>query len=222
MRKFNELLAFIGADKKKEIIKFIVVNVGVVGLAILMIVLLKQWLFIFVGLMALAISNYLIISSYSFKKKEIIKERENEFVTMISYFQFFISNSYNVYHAFQSLLPYSSAWMEEQIQTLILEIDNDKTVKPFINFANKFNNKVAGNVMLSIYQMVEEGEDNVHMMQFDSLFQQISKNLNEQLINDKERSLGSISSLPLMGAGAITILLTFSIISAMGDMISVL
>ena len=222
MKRFDDLLVFIGANKKKEILKFVIANITVISLTILAFVFLKQWLFIFVGIMAMAISNYFLFNSYLAKKKEIIKERENEFVTMMGYFQFFIGNSYNVYQSFQSLIPYASPWMEEQIQALVMEIDNDKTVKPFINFANKFSSKVAGNVMLSIYQMVEEGEGGLHMMQFESLFQQLSRNLNNQLIEEKERSMSSISSLPLIGAGAITVLLTFGIISVMGEMISVL
>ena len=222
MKRFDELLAFIGASKKKEIIKIVCANFLVILLAIAMTYFLKQIMIAFVGVIALAMVNYFIFNSYSTKKKEIIKDRDNELITMIGYFQFFISNSYNVYQAFQALIPYSSAWMEEQIQSLILEIDNDKSVKPYINFANKFTNKVVGNVMLSIYQMVDEGESSVHMLQFDALFSQLSKSLYTQMVDDKERSMSSISSMPLIGAGAITVLITFGIISVMGDMISVL
>lgn len=222
MKRFDELLLFIGANKKKEILKIVVINVFVIAISVLGFIFLKQWLLLLVGLLALAVLNYLIFDSYLNKKKEILKDRENELITIIGYFQFFISNSYNVYQAFRSLINYSSAWMEEQIQSLILEIDNDKSVKPFLNFANKFKNKMASNVMLSIYQMVEEGEGRAHMLQFETLFQELSKSLNAQLIDDKERSMGSISSMPLIGAGAITVLLTFGIISVMGEMISVL
>ena len=112
--------------------------------------------------------------------------------------------------------------MEEQINSLILEIDNDKTVTPFINFANKFTNKVTTNVMLSIYQMVDEGENNIHLIQFQSLFDELSKNHQKELIDSKDRSMSSLSSFPLIGAGAITVLLTFGIISLMGEMINVL
>ena len=222
MRKFDELLAFIGANKRIEILKLALINVGILVSFTLIVVFLKQWMLALVGVMAMAIMNYLIFSSYLARKREILKDRENELITIIGYFQFFISNSYNVYQAFKSLIPYSSPWMEEQILSLINDIDNDKSVKPFMNFANKFTNKVAGNVMLSIYQMVDEGENNIHMLQFESLFQQLSKDLNEQRIDEKERSMGSISSLPLIGAGAITVLLTFGIVSVMGEMISVL
>ena len=222
MRKFDELLTFIGANKRLEILKLLLANIVTITGFALIVVLLKQWMMTFVGVMALAVLNYLFFNSYISKKKEILKDRENELITIIGYFQFFISNSYNVYQAFKSLVPYSSPWMEEQILSLTNEIDNDKSIKPFMNFANKFTNKVAGNVMLSIYQMVDEGENNIHMLQFESLFQQLSRDLNEQRIDEKDRSMGSISSLPLIGAGAVTVLLTFGIISLMGEMISVL
>ena len=141
---------------------------------------------------------------------------------MISYIQFFLSNSYNIYQSFQAVSAYASAWMEEQLQSLILEIDHDKSVKPFLNFANKFQTHSTNNIMLSLYQMVDEGENSLHMMQFNNLFLQLSRNQQKQLIDNKDRSMSSLSSLPLIGAGAITILLTFGIISIMGEMVSVL
>ena len=222
LRKFDELLLFISANKTKELIKIILINVLIIAASVVLTIFLKQMMIAFTGIMAVAIANYLIFNSYLDKKKAILDEREHEFIAIISYFQFFITNSYNVYQAFQSLIAYSSPWMEEQIQSLIIEIDNDKSVKPFINFANKFRNNVASNVMMSIYQMVDEGENGLHMYQFNSLFQQLSKAQQTELIDAKERSMSSISSLPLIGAGAITVLLVFGIISVMGEMISVL
>ena len=222
LKRFDALLLFISANKTKEIIKIALVNFLIIGAAVTLTVFLKQVMIAFVGIIVMVIANYLIFNSYLDKKKAILDEREHEFIAIISYFQFFITNSYNIYQAFQSLIAYASPWMEEQIQSLILEIDNDKSVKPFINFANKFKNNVAGNVMMSIYQMVDEGENGLHMYQFNSLFQQLSKCQQIELIDTKERSMGSISSYPLIGAGAITVLLTFGIISVMGEMINVL
>lgn len=222
LKRFNQLLDFIGANKKIEAIKFIGLNVVIIGSTVAGVIFLKQIMIAFAGLMLLLLGNYFLISTYYSRKRMILADRESEFVTIIGYFQFFIANGYNVYQSLQSLVAYSSPWMEEQIQTLILEIDNDKSVKPFVNFANKFSNKVTNNVMLSIYQMVDEGENSIHMLQFNALFQQLSKSHQKELIDSKERSLGSLSSLPLIGAGAITVLLTFGIISMMGDMINVL
>ena len=222
LKRFDDLLLFISANKTKEIIKIAVVNVLIIAAVVFLTIFLKQIMIAFAGIIAIVVANYLIFNNYIDKKKAILDEREHEFIAIISYFQFFITNSYNVYQAFQSLIAYSSPWMEEQIQSLIIEIDNDKSVKPFINFANKFKNNVAGNVMMSIYQMVDEGENGLHMYQFNSLFQQLSKSQQIELIDSKERSMSAISSYPLIGAGAITVLLTFGIISVMGEMINVL
>ena len=222
LKRFDDLLMFISASKTKELVKIILINVLVIGGTVALTIFLKQIMIAFAGISAVVIVNYLVFNSYLDKKKAILDEREHEFIAIISYFQFFITNRYNVYQAFQSLIAYSSPWMEEQIQSLIIEIDNDKSVKPFISFANKFKNKVASNVMMSIYQMVDEGENGLHMFQFQSLFQQLSKNQQLEMIDAKERSMGSISSLPLIGAGSLTVLLTFGIISVMGEMINVL
>lgn len=222
MKRFDDLLTFIGANKKKEIIKIAIINSLIVIATVLGVIFAKQIMIAFVGIIAILMGNYMVFSTYSAKKRLILNDRESEFISMISYFQFFITNSYNVYQSFQALIAYASPWMEEQIQTLIVEIDNDKSVKPFVNFANKFTSKVTSNVMLSIYQMVDEGENSIHMLQFNALFQQLNKNHQKELVDSKDRKMSSISVLPLVGAGAITVLLIFGIISIMGEMINVL
>ena len=222
MKRLNELLDFIGANKKIELIKALVLNVGILAIVAIATIFLKQIMIAFVGIILILMANYILFNTYLSKKKEILTERESEFISIIGYFQFFISNGFNVYQSFQSLIPYSSIWMEEQIQSLITQIDNDKSVKPFINFANKFTNKIASNVILSIYQMVDEGENNIHLLHFQSLFEELKRNQQKDLIDGKDRSMSSLSSLPLIGAGAITVLLTFGIIFLMGEMINVL
>lgn len=222
MKRFEELLAFIGKNKNKEYLKIVIINIVSIALLVTLTILLKQIMAVFIGIIVILVVNYLIFDSYLARKKEILNERENEFITMISYIQFFLSNSYNIYQSFQAVSAYASAWMEEQLQSLILEIDHDKSVKPFLNFANKFQTHSTNNIMLSLYQMVDEGENSLHMMQFNNLFLQLSRNQQKQLIDNKDRSMSSLSSLPLIGAGAITILLTFGIISIMGEMVSVL
>ena len=61
MKRFDELLAFIGANKKIELIKFITINAGIIMSTVLVCVFSKQWLYAFIGLMAIAILNYLLI-----------------------------------------------------------------------------------------------------------------------------------------------------------------
>ena len=76
--------------------------------------------------------------------------------------------------------------------------------------------------MLSIYQMVDQGESTEQLKQFNVIYDELARNRNKEMIDQKERSLVNMSTYPLVGAGLITITLTISILSLLGDLINVI
>ena len=112
--------------------------------------------------------------------------------------------------------------MKDKIETLLKEIDNDKSVQPFVNFANNFEQLSSHSLLLSIYQMVDQGESSQQLAQFDVIFDEIARNRQKEMKEQKEKSLGNMSTFPLIGAGAITVTLTISIISVLGDLMNVI
>ncbi len=221
MSKLKENMEFLSLDIKKEILKIVGINVGLIALMVCSYIFLDQiYVFIFICVAAVVV-DYILLTSYSSRKERVLKERENEFVSIISYFEIFISNNTNVYHAFECLIPYSSTWMANEITNLLHEIDYDKSVKPFINFAHLFNSTSIENIMLSIYQMIDEGESNTRLNQFVLTFEEFSRTHKLDLLDSKQKSLDSINNFPLIGAGLIAIVLTFSVISVIGELINV-
>ena len=112
--------------------------------------------------------------------------------------------------------------MKEKIETLLKEIDEDKSVQPFINFANCFQQLSTSSLMLSIYQMIDQGENSEQLLQFTIIFDELSKSRNKELLDQKEKGLANMSTFPLIGAGLITVTLTISILSILGDLIYVI
>ena len=220
--KLKSQIEYCGLNYVSEIRKLIILNV-VSGLtALIFLLLIKQTsLTISICLLVLVI-NYLIISNYSSKVKLLDEERENEFVTIISYFEIFISNGNNVYQAFSKTIPYCSDWMKDIMSNLLKDIDGDKTIQPFINFANNFKLKIVTNIMLSIYTMVDQGESFEQINQFQLLFEQLQKSKRIENLEKKQRSLSILASLPLVGAAGMTVTLTISVISIIGDLINVI
>ncbi len=221
---FNSIrrtIEFIGLSYKKEIIKIIISNLVAILVAVMAFILTKMPIMIAFSLLLVFGVNYLFYFIYSNKKASIIKERSDEFVHIISYFRIFIKNKNNVYQSFNCLIPYSSDWMKERIETMLRAIDSDKTIKPFTDFADKFDFPIARNVMMSIYQMIEEGESSSHLNQFTVLFEQMNRTLNEERKARKLKSFDIISFIPTIGAGLVTLALTFSMLTLVGDMINV-
>ena len=218
----KDTIEFTGLNYMKEITKIVLVNILFILIGFAVYYFTRNLVStVFVGLF-LSLVDYVIISSYGSKRRKILAEREEEFIVIISYFEVFINNNKNVYQSFKMSLQYCSDWMRDRIEEFIKQIDDDKSIQPFVNFANNFTTPIVGNVMLSIYQMVEQGENENQLTQFTLLFEQLSKSHQQDLIDKKKNSLDSMNSYPLIGAGGITILVTFCVISLLGEMINVL
>ena len=222
MSKLKNNIDYLGLSFKKEILKIVLINVIIIGLVIGSYFLFDQpFIFIVAAIIGLFL-DYFLISSYSSRKQTLLRIREDEFVAIISYFKIFISNKNNVYHSLECLIPYASSWMGNEIQNLLNDIDADKSVKPFIKFASNFNSTIIENVMISIYQMVDEGEGENRLTQFTFSFEQYSKEHMNQLIDSKQKSLDTMNMFPLVGAGAMTMILMLSILTVIGDLSNVI
>ena len=217
----KDTIEFVGLSYKKEIVKVLIINLVVVIGAVLIYIFLDNFIYAIMLFVGLCLLDFYLLTRYNDKKQAILKNRENELVAIISYFEVYIQNNNNVYQSFAQLVPYCSSWMKEKIETMLNEIDSDKTVQPFINFANNFQQLSSHSLMLSIYQMIDQGENSEQLIQFNVIFDELSKNRNKELVNQQDRALSNMSTFPLVGAGLITITLTISILTILGDLIYV-
>jgi hypothetical protein len=220
--KLKELIEFVGLSYKKEMLKIALINVAILLAMVLVFLFSKNTIFLIIIFIGLLLLDFFLLTRYSDKKKMILKNRENELIAIISYFEVYIQNNNNVYQSFNQLIPYCSDWMKERIETLLKEIDEDKSVQPFVNFANNFQELSTHSLMLSIYQMVDQGENSEQLLQFNVIYDELAKNRNKEMIEQKDKSLSSMSTFPLIGAGLITVSLTISILSILGDLINVI
>lgn len=220
--KLKKQIEYCGLSYKTEIRKIVLINAVICILGFICYFFTRN-LSLIISIVVLGlVFDYLIVSNYSTKVKLLDEERENEFVTIISYFEIFISNRNNVYQSFSKTIAYCSDWMKDVMSNFLKEIDSDKTIQPFINFANNFKIKIATNIMLSIFTMVDQGESFEQINQFQLLFEQLQKSKRIENLEKKQRSLSILASLPLVGAAGMTVTLTISVISIIGDLINVI
>ena len=220
--KLKDTIEFIGLSYKKESTKLILINALFLLTALFSFFMTKAYIAPILTVVGELMLTYFLLSRYNDKKRVLLKNRENELITLISYFDVYIRNNNNVYQSFNLLIPYCSNWMKERIEDLLNEIDKDKSVQPFVDFANHFISISIHSLMLSIYQMVDQGESSEQLTHFNLLFDEISKARNNEMIEQKKKSLSNMSTFPLAGAGLITISLTISILTILGDLINVI
>ena len=218
----KDTIEFVGLSYKKEILKIALINAVLLLGVFALFYFLNNYIFPIIILIGTLALDYFLLTRFNDKKKALLKERENELVAIISYFEVYIQNKNNVYQSFNMLIPYCSDWMKDKIENFLKEIDEDKTVQPFINFAHNFKQLASHSLLLSIYQMVDQGENSTQLKQFNVIFDEMAKNRTKEMMEEKEKGLANMSVFPLIGAGIITIILTISILSILGDLMNVI
>lgn len=220
--KLRKNIELVGLNYKKEIAKISLINFILIGAIAVLFYFYREIIVTMSLLCFVGVINYFLFSFYNNRKRQMEKEHDEEFIALISYFQTFITNQNNVYQSFGKLLTFSSFWMKEKLECFMASVDADKSVKPFIDFANNFTLSAVKNIMLSIYQMVDQGENSNQLTQFLFLFQTMTTNFNNEQKERKKKSLENLTAFPLFGAGAIVLILSISIISVVGEMVNVL
>lgn len=222
MKKINGFLQSLNLNFKKELCLYLFTNLIFIGLAIAIYILTNNLFFLSIIVLLDVFCNIGLIMRYSFIKDKILKSHEDEFIYFIQYLEIFLSNGYNVYSSFIAIKSFMSYWMQDRIDELTLAIDQDKTIAPYINFSKNFKTPIVSNVMMNIFQMVNQGEDVKKLEQFDLLFIRFFENHQELETIKTKKSMDNLSIFPLIGAGIITIMLIVGVVIIMEDMINVL
>lgn len=168
----------------------------------------------------LVVFTFVFLTRYDNRLKAKAERDEEEFVRLFTYFGIYIDDGYNIYSALSGLLPYANDSVKPRLERLLQEIDDDKSVTPFITFAETFSDKQIRQVMMSVYQMVDQGSTGVFINQFSHLFGRLSDQKHEESKRRRTQKLSSLSFLPLLGSGVAMVMLTTALVEIMGGVMN--
>ncbi len=198
--KFKETYAEAKLDFKKEIIKFAVVNISLIVLSAVVYIFSKQIITLAcIGIFLITI-DYLLLTRPSQIVKKQREDLESEFVHVFVYFGLFVKNGRPVYNALEDCMRYSSDNLRDKIKTLLDEIDEDKTITPYMNFAKNFQNLEIKQVLISIYKMSIEGGGEEYLRQFDAIFTTLSNSKRNKSIENEKSKYGNYNFLPMLAS----------------------
>ncbi|MGP1413970.1 MAG: hypothetical protein ACTTID_02465 [Bacillales bacterium] len=207
-------------DKKinKETIYLYLPILFIFMLCLLYFIYRKKIIIILIIMSALV---YALLYFYKKNSKKNIKNNNsiNDFINYISFLRIYLLNKESVYTSFIKTVPLAPDSIKGYLEELIESIDNDKTVKPYIVFAKKFNNQVVEDIMISIYQMVENGHDINYINQLTHTFENFKLTYYLENENKRIEKFDLLISTSLIGSGFIMMILVIGIISLIGEMI---
>ena len=222
MKRLKDKLAFLGLNWKKELLVFAIMSV---------VFILATAGFIYwrgFGFMAMfpllfyAGFAFFFFSRYGAKVNQKLDQYNREFVNLFTFFGVFVSDGFTVYRSLEMVKEYASDDLSPHFGKLLHDIDEDKSVEPYVHFAELFQNLSVKEVMLAIYQMVDEGEGGVYIRQFQRLFGRLSDTRHALDQARRIDRLDTLAFLPLVGAGIAMLSLTMSVMEVIGGLMDVL
>lgn len=148
------------------------------------------------------------------------KALQEEFTRLFGFYEVYLYNHIPTYASLKRIIPYASKEMKTKLNQLIDSIDEDKSVLPYVDFSNNFDNFAIREVMMNIYLFSEQGEKEGYLDRFSLLFSTFQREELKLTIDRKVSKLGTLTIFPLIG-GALEMLMVLSgIMSALGGIIN--
>lgn len=218
MKKLIAKMKRLGLSPKKEFLILGVVNLVLVLVTVLGKILAKNTVFLIIGPGFAVIFSIMFLTRYDTEINKIHTNNLLEFSDLFNFFRIYIKNGYNVYSALKEISYFANENLKELLSKLLDEIDEDKSVQPFINFARNFNEIIIEELMISIYQMIDEGEQSNYLAQFEFIFDKFSESLTTKELKKKDSRLGTLSSSALVGSCFLIVVIAIGVVGLIGDM----
>ncbi len=222
MGKLVADMKYLGKDPRKEFLLFGAAVLAFLGIASGVYLYFGLSFFLLFPALGLAIFAFVYLTRYETLRRKKLETLCDEFVTLFTFFSIYIGDGFTVYGALEKLLDYAGEEMSGLLKGLLRDIDEDKTVAPYAKFASHFESLSVREVMVAVFQMVDEGEGGMYLIQFKRLFARLADTRRLIEKNKRLERLDTLSFLPLVGSGLTMLTLTLSILSIMEDMLHVL
>ena len=220
IKKLKAQIIKLGLNPKKESLILLIGNLSFIVIGVVAFLVFKQPIYAAICVGVAFVFDLLFLTRYSKQIDEKNSQNLQEIATLFGYFRILIHNGFSVYASLKELLVFANPDLKILLQKLIQEIDEDKSVQPFVNFAHEFNEIIIEEMMISIYQLIDDGETSDYLMQFELIFDKFSELLYQKYLRGKDSRLGTIGSAPLIGSCYLIIVLTVGIISVIGELIN--
>ncbi|MBQ2069737.1 MAG: hypothetical protein II467_02260 [Bacilli bacterium] len=220
MATIKKNIAILGLNFQKELILFFFGILILAGAGVGLWILQGQIIFLLIPVLGSVVYGYVFFSRYGKKIKRLQREEEEEFVRLFTYFQVYLNDGYNIYNALSSIIPFATSSIGARLEKLISDIDNDKTIRPFVEFGNTFEDNQIRQVMLSIFQMVDQGNNKAYMDQFKHVFGRLSDQKHELHKKKRIERVQSMSVFPLIGSGVSMVILLAALVDIIGGVMN--
>lgn len=218
MNKLKAKIINLNMSVNKEIVRFVIIAVVLIAGFVSAALLMKNYVILLFLIAVLVLFSYFYFSRYKTIEKKRRQENLTEFANLFTFFRIYLRNGFGVYTSLREITTFANPSLKELLEKLLQDIDLDKSITPFIEFSHSFDELIVEEMMISIYQMIDDGSDSNYLTQFELIFDKFSDILHHNEIVLKDKSLANLTSSAIIGSAYLIIIISVGVINLLGVM----
>lgn len=196
-KDLKEILGWVGINYKKAIQKRILTSMFLFLITLFLGFFLKS-----ISIKLFSIVVFFIYYKYQYydvksKRHKLILIKKRMFPSFMKKLLILIRTN-NIYQALNKLIPYTDEPIKEYLKELINNIDDDKTIKPYLDFAKKMEFDEAYQVMIVIYTFSEHMMKKEYLLSLEKMISNLYNNEIEEMIEKKKRFLWLLPNISIV------------------------
>ncbi|MCH3977333.1 MAG: hypothetical protein LKE36_07155 [Bacilli bacterium] len=209
-------------NKRNQSRTKLIITIAVVILLFLLLVMVitKNRLIMNIAFMSIIFFVFMVVSYQHRLRSLRNKDRLSSLVYFLSRVRHFLNNDSTIYYALTEANKLSSPIIQEDIKELIDGISQDKSVMPFIKFAQAFNSNLIEEIIIQLYQYENNSSQKNTFNNFFHLFSQFQEIETNERFEHLEQSYVTVSFLPMLGGGLLILTLALGVMASIGEIIN--
>lgn len=181
-----------------------------------------KWSWMHIGLLILVLSLVLIGFDYVQRQadKEVhLQHQQQALIAAYRLIKVLVMQGQSPYQALVTILPFVDQTITDAFHQLILHIDQDKSLSPYIDFANQFHSLMIEQLFFALYQLENQGGDARHFQQFQYLFDQAEHQHYQEAMQAFHETMQQQNQWVMVATGLIAISLLLGVMTLIGGLI---
>lgn len=179
------------------------------------------WSFFQVGLLSIGLILMLEIGLWVYQDHQQDQRTRTNQKNMIDAYRLIkvmLMQSISPYQALQTVLPFVDAELAGHLHDLLMAIDQDKSIHPYLHFASSFRSLMIEQLFFALYQLENQGGHSQQLQQFQYLFDQAEHQYYQSQLNQFHEGMQNANGYVMVATGMIAFSLLIGVMQLIAGM----
>ena len=147
-----------------------------------------------------------------------LRTRQKNMIEAYRLIKVMLMQSVSPYQALQTVLPFVDAELAEHLHDLLMAIDQDKSIHPYLHFASHFRSLMIEQLFFALYQLENQGGHSQQLQQFQYLFDQAEHQYYQSQLNQFHEGMQNANGYVMVATGMIAFSLLIGVMQLIAGM----